>query len=93
MALGFNKNRDTLDIFNDRWKANHNQKQVTDYKEKVIKFNKKMLGLKVEEKNNDKVVRSNSVSDKVNSLNRQIASVDSINRNMKINSVIDKFRK
>ena len=44
MALGFNRNRDTLDIFNDRWKANHNTKQVSDYKEAMNRINNKMFG-------------------------------------------------
>ena len=77
MALGFNRNRDTLDIFNDRWKANHNTKQVSDYKEAMNRINNKQ----------------ETKEDKVNNLNRQIQGNKEINRNNKINSIINNFRK
>ena len=77
MALGFNRNRDTLDVFNDRWKANHNTKQVSDYKEAMNRINNK----------------KETKEDKVNNLNRQIQGNKEINRNNKINSIINNFRK
>ena len=88
MALGFNRNRDTLDIFNDRWKANHNTKQVSDYKEAMNRINN---GL------NDPYSvyynKKETKEDKVNNLNRQIQGNKEINRNNKINSIINNFRK
>ena len=76
MALGFNRNRDTLDIFNDRWKANHNTKQVSDYKEAMNRINNKMFG-SYTNFNNKKETKEDKVK----------------NRNNKINSIINNFRK
>ena len=88
MALGFNRNRDTLDIFNDRWKANHNTKQVSDYKEAMNRINNKMFGSYTNFNN-----KNETKEDKVNNLNRQIQGNKEINRNNKINSIINNFRK
>lgn len=88
MALGFNRNRDTLDIFNDRWKANNNTKQVSDYKEAMNRINNKMF-VSYTNFNNKKETKE----DKVNNLNRQIQGNKEINRNNKINSIINNFRK
>lgn len=89
MALGFNKNRDTLDVFNDRWKANHNTKQVDLYKERNIRIANKMFGGDFSIMNNI----PNTKEDKVNDLNKKIQGNNEVNRNNKVNSIIDNFRK
>lgn len=88
MALGFNRNRDTLDIFNDRWKVNHNTKQVSDYKEAMNRINNKMFG-----SYNNFNNKIETKEDKVNNLNRQIQGNKEVNRTNKINSIVNKFRK
>ena len=76
------------DIFNDRWKANHNTKQVSDYKEAMNRINNKMFGSYTNFNN-----KQETKEDKVNNLNRQIQGNKEINRNNKINSIINNFRK
>lgn len=48
-----NRNRDLIEVFNDRWKANHNN-DVKEAREREKKFINKMFNVKEE---NDNVVR------------------------------------
>lgn len=89
MALGFNKNRDTLEVFNDRWKSNHNYGTINEEIQKQNNFNKKLYGMKtIEEKNT-----VSSPQDKINTLNNRINYNDNINRSSKINSIKNNFGK
>lgn len=90
MAIGFNKNRDTMEVFNDRWSANHNSKQINEGKQRANNFNNKMFGTDNMLRNRNQVV---TPEEKVSKLNQQISYNNNINKTSKVNSVMDRFRK
>ncbi len=70
-----NRNKDLLEVFNERWKANHSL-NIKQMKEKEKKFNERMFGnIKKDEKS-----ISNKPIDRVNRLNEKINSANNINR-------------
>jgi len=43
MALGYNKNRDLMEVFDDRWKANR-ENNISEQIQKQKEFEKKLYG-------------------------------------------------
>jgi hypothetical protein len=77
-----NRNKDLTQVFDQRWKANHDYDSVKKAREQEKKFTDKMFNVK----NNTNVPNiSNSVEERVNRLNQNIGFVrDSYNRNRNI---------
>lgn len=78
MALGFNKNRDVWEIFNDKYKANHNEEFFKKEKAKQDSFNARMYGTKsVAIPSNNKTNPTN-INDRIKNMN-EIQQKDNIN--------------
>lgn len=75
----FNRNRDTTEVFNDRWRANHDvHSQVKEKKEQEGAFRQKMLGVYKEQGQVNSKVQS-SMEMQLNRLNRNMSGLNSLN--------------
>ncbi len=70
----FKKNRDLTEIFDDRWKANHND-DVKQAKQREIEFINKMFDVKA-----TKTTTCNNSQDNLERLNKNIQNANNWNR-------------
>lgn len=70
----FKKNRDLVEVFDDRWKANHND-DVKKAKEREITFINKMFNVKT-----NQTPSHNSSQDNLTRLNKNIQDANNWNR-------------
>lgn len=93
MALGYNKNRDVLEVFNDRWNANHNYKEISQVQQHQSEFNSRMFGTKPKRINPYSSLRPYTSKDKLNDMNSKINANKTINTESNVRNIIDGFKK
>lgn len=93
MALGYNKNRDVLEVFNDRWKANHNYNEISEERQKQSDFNSRMFGMKPKKTNPYSTLKPYTSKDKLDDMNNKINTNSSINTQSQVRNILDGFKK
>ena len=76
----FNRNKDLTQVFDERWKANQNNK---DFAQARKDFNFKMYGIRDKEEVRKEMREFNSVASQVDRLNQRMSSLNNMNNNSK----------
>ncbi len=93
MALGYNKNRDVLEVFNDRWKANHNYNEISQERQRQSDFNRQMFGNSAKKINPYSSLKHYTSCDKLNEMNNKINTNQSINTESNVRNILNGFKK
>lgn len=80
------RNIDKMQIFDERYKVNQRREINEQNRQKNENFNNRMYNLK------QKLIKENSVSEKVNILNQKINNNDTIYKTTKYNSFKENFK-
>lgn len=86
-----NKNKDLTKVFDERYKANHEQYEKIEQEKKS--FNYKMFGIKEKKDLRQEILKSHSVSSQVKRLNTKINQANNINNTQKLNNIKDRIGK
>lgn len=91
--LGYNRNRDVQNIFNDRYRANNNYGQINDQINKQRDFQRQMYGgvssLESSTSKNERYIPTNE--DRLKEMNQNIESNKQVHNQDRVNNLLNRF--
>lgn len=93
--LGYNRNRDVQNIFNDRYRANNNYEQINDQINRQRDFQRQMYGGPSSQEPamnyQDRYIPTNE--DRLREMNQNIESNRQVHNQDRVNNLLNRFGK
>lgn len=90
--LGYNRNRDVQNIFNDQYKANNNYKQISEQIDRQRAFQNRMYGGVEDNMSTNVNYYVPTSADRLNEMNQNMNNNREVHNIERMNNLLNKFR-
>ena len=89
--LGYNRNRDVQNIFNDRYKANNKYKQISEQIDRQRAFQNRMYGGALDNMSTNVNYYVPTSADRLNEMNQNMNNNREVHNIERMNNLLNKF--